>query len=252
MSSNEIETREAEFWDHHALQLSEADLLATRTTLTKEESVRVELLGDLVGKRVLDVGCGSGEWAVILASRGAIVTAIDISPEMVAATNRRAALSGYADRISATTMSALDLKFADGSFDVVHGQDIIHHLDPGLFGKEVSRVLAVGGRAAFRENNGNNPILMFARDRICGRFGIAKWSSDDEYPLTPKRLRDFTRNFEHCALRFPEFIMFHLFDAKVFHYRVKLVSRICRGLDELLSHTPLRRYSYSFLLGVVR
>src|SRR5215208_1792663 len=33
--------------------------------------------------RVLDAGCGSGQWAVVLATRGVRVTAIDLSPEMI-------------------------------------------------------------------------------------------------------------------------------------------------------------------------
>ena len=40
-------------------------------------------MGDLAGKRLLDVGCGLGESSVYFALRGALVTAVDLSPGMV-------------------------------------------------------------------------------------------------------------------------------------------------------------------------
>ena len=42
-----------------------------------------QLPGDLNGARVLDAGCGTGAMAVALAERGARVTAVDISPELI-------------------------------------------------------------------------------------------------------------------------------------------------------------------------
>src|SRR5579871_5080303 len=50
------------------------------------------------GKRVLDVGCGVGRWSRLLAARGAQVTGVDLSPTMIAESQRRAAAEGVADR----------------------------------------------------------------------------------------------------------------------------------------------------------
>jgi SAM-dependent methyltransferase len=44
---------------------------------------RLQLLGDLAGRRVLDLGCGSGENAVAMAEAGAEVTGLDISPKQI-------------------------------------------------------------------------------------------------------------------------------------------------------------------------
>ena len=54
-----------------------------------ERQLILELVGDVSGCRVLDVGCGDGEFAVELAKRGAIVVGIDASPEMIDAANSR-------------------------------------------------------------------------------------------------------------------------------------------------------------------
>jgi len=50
----------------------------------------IELSGDVGGKRILEVGCGSGRYSVELAKRGAIVTGLDFSPNMVKVSQRLA------------------------------------------------------------------------------------------------------------------------------------------------------------------
>jgi 2-polyprenyl-3-methyl-5-hydroxy-6-metoxy-1,4-benzoquinol methylase len=51
-------------------------------------------LGDVSGKRILEFGCGEGENSVVMAALGAHVTAIGISPEMIAVARERARLDG--------------------------------------------------------------------------------------------------------------------------------------------------------------
>ena len=48
-----------------------------------ERPAMLSLLPDVKGKHVLDAGCGSGFYSEILLNRGAIVTAIDVSPKMI-------------------------------------------------------------------------------------------------------------------------------------------------------------------------
>ena len=54
------------------------------------------LAGDVSGRRVLDVGCGNGDLAIGLWKRGAIVTGIDVSREMIKAAKARARRQGAA------------------------------------------------------------------------------------------------------------------------------------------------------------
>lgn len=77
--------------------------------------------------RALDAGCGTGLWTTTLAQRGFAVTAIDIAPQMVAATERAAAAAGLADRVACATG---DLDSVQGSFDLVSCFDVVIHYAP--------------------------------------------------------------------------------------------------------------------------
>ncbi len=104
------------------------------------------LVGEVAGRRVLDVGCGTGRQSLRLAERGAIVTGIDFSEGMLA----RAAAKPGAARVSWVRHDAeAMLPFADGAFDIiVNGLMLDHVADlAGLFG-EMKRVCRAGGRIA--------------------------------------------------------------------------------------------------------
>jgi len=147
-------------------------------------------LGDLSGKRVLDLGCGHGMAAVVLARAGAEVTACDLSPEYVREAAERADANGVSVRC--LTADAEALPFADGEFDAVWGHAILHHLDPAATARELKRVLRPGGIAVFAEPWNGNPILRFARRRLPYP---GKHRTRDECPLTPVHLAVLRQQF---------------------------------------------------------
>lgn len=102
---------------------------------------------ELRGRDVLEVGCGTGVHARLLASAGARVTAVDLTPTAVRLTRRRLALAGLdADVREADAES---LPFADGSFDFVWSWGVIHHSErTDRVVAEIARVLRPGGRVA--------------------------------------------------------------------------------------------------------
>lgn len=146
-------------------------------------------VGDVRGRRILDLGAGSGFLACALALRGAEVHALDVSPASIALCRRRAELSGVADRITYSVAPAEEIPQADGSFDAACGLFVLHHTRLEAAVRELGRVLAPGARAAFLETIGLNPLLMLARRRLAGRAGIEKASSDDEAPLDAAAFR---------------------------------------------------------------
>jgi SAM-dependent methyltransferase len=88
----------------------------------------IQLLGDLRGKRILDVGCGEGEDAVLLAKLGAIVTGFDVSPGAIKLAARRAEINGVADRVSFICAPLAEAKLPEASFDVIWFDNILHHV----------------------------------------------------------------------------------------------------------------------------
>jgi ubiquinone/menaquinone biosynthesis C-methylase UbiE len=97
----------------------------------------------LANKRVLVIGCGFGDDAVQLAWLGALVTAIDISEELVAIARQRAHISGAIVEFGVS--AAENLPYADEIFDLVYLPDVVHHLDVLTAMREVRRVLKPGG-----------------------------------------------------------------------------------------------------------
>jgi len=98
----------------------------------------------------LEIGAGTGYFSLNLALAGRVrrVTATDISPGMLRV------LEGNADRLGLDVRTeacdAARLPFDDGSFDLVLGHAVLHHLpDLGAAFSEFRRVLRPGGRIVF-------------------------------------------------------------------------------------------------------
>jgi SAM-dependent methyltransferase len=125
-----------------------------------------DFVGDLRDREVLELGSGMGEMTTLLARSGARVTAVDISPGSIAMARRRARLHGVDGAIEFVVGAGEELPLASGRFDVAVGKAVLHHLEAGRAAPELHRVLRAGGRAAFAEPLGTNPVVAFARDHL--------------------------------------------------------------------------------------
>ncbi|MDT4739920.1 methyltransferase domain-containing protein [Bradyrhizobium sp. WYCCWR 12699] len=106
----------------------------------------IALLGDLRGKRVLDICCGSGHLTAALANKGATAEGIDFASAMVAKA------SAIYPTVSFREGDAEALDYADGSFDgVVCCYGIVHLSRPDLAIAEAFRVLKPGGAYVFTQ-----------------------------------------------------------------------------------------------------
>ena len=106
------------------------------------DPVMLDLAGDVVGLRVLDVGCGEGRFCRALAERGARCTGLDVSAPLVSAARTR---GGPDD--SYVIGSGEALPFEDASFDLV--VSYLSLLDIPDFRAAIAgceRVLRSGGR----------------------------------------------------------------------------------------------------------
>lgn len=241
---NETLKREREIHDRLADRLH-AEKMPPRK-LEDLETALVQQIGDTEGKRLLELGCGSGDLTLVFAAAGAEVTALDLSPGMVDVARQRVErFAPDADvRFLAGPAEAVDA--ADASFDLIVGKWILHHTDLAVLTLELSRLLAPGGRAVFIENSGLNPVLSFARDHIIGRFGVRRIGTPDEHPLVKADYRTFASRFGRVEQSYPQFDFLRLLDRQVFQYRKPLVSRVCNSLDDFVERRLPRLRKYSF------
>jgi SAM-dependent methyltransferase len=144
----------------------DALVFADDTYLDHETWIRPAFaqLGDVSGRRVLDLGCGHGMAAVVLARAGARVTAFDLSHGYLEEARARARANAVA--VDWVRADGERLPFADESFDAVWGNAVLHHLEVRRSGLEVYRVLRPGGVAVFCEPWGENRLLNWARRHL--------------------------------------------------------------------------------------
>jgi SAM-dependent methyltransferase len=123
--------------------------------VTNEESNEIPQLLRITGASpVLEIGCGSGGYALHLAEQyGCRITALDINPEGIKNAN---ALAEQRKVRAVCKFQQCDaskpLPFGDAEFDAVFSNDVLCHI-PGRGGvlREVARVLKAGGKLLFSD-----------------------------------------------------------------------------------------------------
>ena len=106
----------------------------------------VRSLGSGRGKTALDLGCGEGRHSILMAARGYAVTALDLEPLALRKARQHVRRAGL--RADFVAGNALDLEFADGSFDLVLDYGCFHHVvtrDWPRYRRQIARVLRPGG-----------------------------------------------------------------------------------------------------------
>jgi ubiquinone/menaquinone biosynthesis C-methylase UbiE len=203
-------------------------------------------LGDLRGKSVLEYGCGLGAISLLLAQSGAKVTAFDLSAYSVHVADQRARINNVRDRIDLAVAPGEALPFADASFDVVFGKAILHHLDVNLGWYEVYRVLKPGGKAAFVEPMGMNPVLKFVRNHVPYPHKNPRGA---DRPLNYDEIHAWGQRYSQFTYR--EIQLFSMLERGLgFNRRLGFLRRLD---DTLLERVPfLRRYCRYVVMCMVK
>lgn len=218
-------------------------------------------LGDVRGKKLLDLGCGAGENSVYFAKKGALCVASDYSPGMVEVAMQLAATNGVT--IEGKTMNAIALDCPDNTFDIVYVANLLHHLpEPRAAIKEMHRVLKPGGKACFWEPLKHNPIINVYR-RIATSV-----RTEDETPLDINIVKFVESNFAQTTYDtfwlatlwiFLQFYLIEKVDPNKERYWKKIITEQARlkpqyqqleKLDVILKKLPLMK-RFAWNLAVV-
>jgi SAM-dependent methyltransferase len=127
----------------------------------------LELLGDVRGARILDLGCGEGGYSREIAARGARVVGVDGSARLVAVAQRRAADAGQQIEFLCANASSLE-PIKTGAFDIVLASMVL--MDVEDFEGAVHqawRVLAPGG------------VLLMSITHPCFSAPVSEWVRTD-------------------------------------------------------------------------
>jgi SAM-dependent methyltransferase len=147
----------APFYDRFTEGYEHEEVLAQIEAIAQAHGLR--------GRRLLDVGCGTGKSFLPLARRGYRVTACDLSPAMVQRARRKL---GPAEASRVVVADVRDLPW-DGEFDLVTClDDAVNYLlteeDLRLGLSSLARALAPGGVAVFDTNSLSTYRETFARE----------------------------------------------------------------------------------------
>jgi SAM-dependent methyltransferase len=194
-------------------------------------------------KKVLEYGCADGGLSLLglkLPTVCESLTGIDISDVAIDKAVLTAAREGYRNA-RFLAMNAEAMTFPDGSFDVVFGRGILHHLDLDKCFSEITRVLSKNGVAIFSEPLGHNPLLNLYRKRT------PDIRTPDEHPL---RMDDFARAQHYFARVDTVFYGFFTVASAVLDPGVNGIPyRIAKSIDDfILKFPPLGRYAWHCLI----
>ncbi|WP_165797521.1 class I SAM-dependent methyltransferase [Solimonas fluminis] len=142
MDYSELKKKQRATW-----ALGEYDRIADGLTVSTDQTLRVARIRP--GERVLDLATGTGITAIAARERGAQVTAVDLTPELLDIARDKARAEGYGD-IDFREGDAESLPLPDGAIDVV--LSTCGHMfapDQPRVAAELARVTRPGGRVVF-------------------------------------------------------------------------------------------------------
>lgn len=189
---------ECQFHDEWAKRenVEKIDVLASNEACTAPEMRYItQRLGDIKGKRVLDLGSGLGEASVYFAMLGADVTSSDLSPGMVDAALRLAKANGVSVKKHIAAAEDMQLPQAE-KFDIVYAGNLLHHVDIEKTITSIKPHLAEGGMFISWDPIAYNPAINVYRKMA------TSVRTSDEHPLTRRDIKLFRKHFKNVETRY--------------------------------------------------
>lgn len=172
------------------------DVRAVNEACTSPEMRYItQRLGDIRGKRLLDVGCGLGEASVYFALLGANVTSSDLSQGMLNATCRLAQANGVS--VIPHVAAAEDMRLSpDAQFDIIYTGNLLHHVDIDQALTRIKPHLAPNGVVVTWDPVAYNPVINIYRTMA------TDVRTPDEHPLKRCDIKLFQKHFGTVETRY--------------------------------------------------
>jgi rfaE bifunctional protein nucleotidyltransferase chain/domain len=121
-------------------------------------------LDTVSGKRVLDIGCGIGQYSVLCAKMGGNATGIELSPIAVGIAQEIATANNVRDRCQFVAGEFTQMSFPDEHFDIVMLHEVLHHAIkyPGVK-EEILRITKPGGKVVVADTLRGSLVVNLGR-----------------------------------------------------------------------------------------
>jgi ubiquinone/menaquinone biosynthesis C-methylase UbiE len=176
--------------------------------------------------KVLEIGCGTGIFTEEIARTFSDLTSIDVVDALLEVARQRL------PQVRIENADVHHLIYASGSFDLVLGCSILHHLDWDAALAEIGRVLKPLGQVRFCEPNLLNPQILVQKNWPWLKRKLG--DSPDEYAFTPRQITASLESQGFTDISVQPFEFLHPATPRA------LVGAVL-WLESLLSQTPLVR-----------
>lgn len=145
---------------------------AGKLRASRRADLIISAAGIKPGMKVMEIGCGIGNFTERFLSAGCEIVAIDISQDLIKVAMGKGLPADRVTFIASPFEECAKL----GPFDAVIGSSVLHHLDRDRTFRKIFELLKPGGRMSFAEPNMLNPQVFFM---LKARFLFPKVSPDE-------------------------------------------------------------------------
>jgi len=143
----------------------------------------------------LDYGCGNGSYMLNISDKIKSGYGIDLSKKEIESVSKECE-EKKVKNIHYSVMDAMNTEFDNKTFDIIHGNAILHHLDLEKSITEIKRILKDDGVGVFIEPLSTNPIIELYRKLT------PKLRTPDERPFRIKELKLLKKNFKNIKIKY--------------------------------------------------
>jgi SAM-dependent methyltransferase len=197
---SDIDLRQS--WNWHAAAYQRDHAIRTDTAhygLSATNENQLRLLGDVAGRRILELGCGGGQCSLAFAKEGAVCVGVDFSEGQIAHARIFAEQAGVEVIFTCADMAEFLVSQPEAVFDIVFSAYAFQYVeDLARVFRECRRVLRPGGILVFSLDHPLNSITTFKENEV--RFyesyyarGRSEWTWGTGPDGEPNRFYSFHR-----------------------------------------------------------